>query len=179
MQWTCRCWAFMLHFFGSVAAGALTNLRSTRRRSTTCAALDKERKKTACSAGTRQMRRFVSSAASVKAQRQHGEVAIRPRLLSSPMVGTVAVVAGGPTRRRPKRDPQTESLVTPYVINQTLVRGWIWAFQVKSFQMVQESALSNEVLLFSLKQVLAFGLRGDVRVVGMGSVNGTKHLPVS
>ena len=31
------------------------------------------------------MRRFVSSAASVKAQRQHGEVAIRPRLLSSPM----------------------------------------------------------------------------------------------
>ena len=66
-------------------------------------------------------------------------------------VGTVAAVAGGPTRRRPKRDPQTESLVTPYVINQTLVRGWIWAFQLKSYLMMQEPAASDEVLLFFLK----------------------------
>ena len=42
--------------------------------------------------------------------------------------------------------------------------------------MVQESAASDEVLLFFLKYVLAFGLRGDVRMVGSGSANGTKHL---
>ena len=42
--------------------------------------------------------------------------------------------------------------------------------------MVQEPASSDEVLLFLLKYGLAFGLRGDVRVVGPGSVNGTKHL---
>ena len=42
--------------------------------------------------------------------------------------------------------------------------------------MVQEPASSDEVLLFFLKYGLAFGLRGDVRVVGPGSVNGTKHL---
>ena len=58
---------------------------------------------------------------------------------------------GGPTRRRPKRGPQTETLIPPYVINQTLVQGWIWAFQAKGYLMVQESALYNEVLLFSLK----------------------------
>ena len=66
-------------------------------------------------------------------------------------VGTFTAVAGGTTRRRPKMGPQTETLVTPYVINQTLVRGWIWAFQLKSKLMVQESAASDEILLFSLK----------------------------
>ena len=49
------------------------------------------------------------------------------------------------------------ALVPPYVIhvNQTLVQGWIWAFQIKSYllvqELVQESALYNEVLLFSPK----------------------------
>ena len=50
----------------------------------------------------------------------------------APQVGTRTPVAGGPTRRRPKNGPLTETLVPPYVINQTLVQGWIWAFQVKS-----------------------------------------------
>ena len=63
-------------------------------------------------------------------------------------VGTFTAVAGGTTRRRPKMGLRTETLVPPYVINQTLVQEWIWAFQVKSYLMVQESALYNEVLLF-------------------------------
>ena len=42
---------------------------------------------------------------------------------------------------------QTETLILPYVINQTLIQGWIWAFQLKSYLMVQEPAASDEVLL--------------------------------
>ena len=42
----------------------------------------------------------------------------------NPTVGTVTAVAGGPTRRRPKRGPHTEILIPPYVINQTLIQGW-------------------------------------------------------
>ena len=49
-------------------------------------------------------------------------------------------------------------------------------FLGQGYLMVQEPASSDEVLLFLLKYGLAFGLRGDVRVVGPGSVNGTKHL---
>ena len=70
------------------------------------------------------------------------------------MVGTRTPVAGGPTRGAPKRGRQTETLVLPYVINQTLVQGWIWAFQVKGYLLVQESALYNEVLLLFLGKCL-------------------------
>ena len=66
-------------------------------------------------------------------------------------VGTRTPVAGGPTRGAPKNGPLTETLIPPYVINQTLIQGWIWAFQLKSYLLVQESALYNEVLLFFLK----------------------------
>ena len=73
------------------------------------------------------------------------------RASASEEVGTRTPVAGGPTRGAPKRGRQTETLIPPYVINQTLIQGWIWAFQLKSYLLVQESAWNNEVLLFSLK----------------------------
>ena len=58
---------------------------------------------------------------------------------------------GGAYRTAEKMGLQTETLILPYVINQTLIQGWIWAFQAKGYLMVQESALYNEVLLFFLK----------------------------
>ena len=66
-------------------------------------------------------------------------------------VGAATAVAGGPTREAPKNGLHTETLIPPYVINQTLIQGWIWAFQTKSYLMVQESAAADEVLLFFLK----------------------------
>ena len=66
-------------------------------------------------------------------------------------VDAVAPTGTRTTRGAAKMGLRTETLVTPYVINQTLVRGRIWAFQTKSELMVQESAASDEVLLFFLK----------------------------
>ena len=54
-------------------------------------------------------------------------------------------------RTRRQMGLQTENLYTPYVINQFLYKGWIWAFQLKSYLMVLESVASDEVLLFFLK----------------------------
>ena len=59
------------------------------------------------------------------------------------------------TARRTPRDSgyhaEKHKPVFLNTLNQTLVRGWIWAFQTKSYLMVQESTASDKVLLFFLK----------------------------
>ena len=58
----------------------------------------------------------------------------RIHVMSDPLfcVGAVAPTGTRTTRGAAKMGLRTETLVPPYVINQTLVRGRIWAFQTKS-----------------------------------------------
>ena len=51
---------------------------------------------------------------------------------ASSCVGSVAPTGTRTTRGAAKMGLRTETLIPPYVINQTLIQGWIWAFQVKS-----------------------------------------------